>query len=370
MGKKLYKPGIMVVFCLLIFLGVIACDKNAIDPDDSEKEYEEINLGRMQNLERKWEKTIEVDETACKLSFSPDGSRFVYYQASLWPIARLMDINGKEYKLLPLDTDNASRGAAYWYDDHKLAYVSLSGFQIDSENLNSHIFLYDPDSEETDIIESPVRLLDNVGVAMINSESLLAMSLEGLYRYSLEEDKWDMFVSMPDYATGFLWSGDYSQAAYTVTMAEPSSNLYILETNTGQQKMISMDYPIIDYCWSHDSNRLALVCEDEEKNHFIITIIKPDGTEVYSKIIKGVNSVWPIKWVPASDKISFWLEDDEGGHLRIVDLKNHMVYFDQNLSGWSRGASYDYVWLSENRLAYIDRYVDPKPLVYIVNYKP
>ena len=198
----------------MIFVGVIACDKNAIGPDDSEKEYEEINFGRMRNLERESEKKIEVDETACNLSFSPDGSRFVYYQASLWPIARLMDINGKEYKLLPLETDNASRGAVCWYDDHKLAYVSLSGFKIDPENLKSHISLYDPDSGETDIIESPVRLLDNIGVAMINSESLLAMSLEGLYRYSLEEDKWDIFVSIPDYSTGFLWSGDYSKAAY------------------------------------------------------------------------------------------------------------------------------------------------------------
>lgn len=354
---------------MLIFVGVIACDKNAIDPDDSEKEYEEINFGRMRNLERESEKKIEVDETACNLSFSPDGSRFVYYQASLWPIARLMDINGKEYKLLPLETDNASRGAVCWYDDHKLAYVSLSGFKIDPENLKSHISLYDPDSGETDIIESPVRLLDNIGVAMINSESLLAMSLEGLYRYSLEEDKWDIFVSIPDYSTGFLWSGDYSKAAYT-TMPEPSSNLYILETSTGQQNMIRMDYPIIDYCWSHDFNRLALVCKDEEKNNFIITVIKPDGTEVYSKIIKGVNSVESIKWVPDSEKISFWLGDDEGGHLKIVDLKNHMVYFDEKLSGWGRGAGCDYVWLLENRLAYRDHYVDSKPLVYIVNYKP
>lgn len=178
MGKKWCKHGIIVVFCLFIFAWVIACARNVIDP--AEEEYEEINFENMLSLEREWEKKIEVEGTAYNLSFSPDGSRFVYYQASLWPIARLVDIDGKEYKLPPLETDNASRGAVSWYDDHKLAYVSLSGFKIDPENIDSHIYLYDPDSGEADIIESPVRLLDNTGVAAINSKYLLALSLEGL----------------------------------------------------------------------------------------------------------------------------------------------------------------------------------------------
>lgn len=178
-----------------------------------------------------------------------------------------------------------------------------------------------------------------------------------------------MLAPITDSAEGFLWSGDYSKAAYT-SMPEPSRNLYILETSTGQQNKINMDYPIIeDYCWSHDSGRLALICVDEEKNSLIITVLKPDGTEVYSKIIKGIDSVGSIKWVPKSEKISFWLEDDEGGHLRIVDLKNHLVYFDEELSGRDRGAGCNYVWLAENRLAYIE-HVDPKPLVHIVSYKP
>ena len=366
MGKKWCKHGIIVVFCLFFFAWVIACARNVIDP--AEEEYEEINFENMLSLEREWEKKIEVEGTAYNLSFSPDGSRFVYYQASLWPIARLVEIDGKEYKLPPLETDNASRGAVSWYDDHKLAYVSLSGFKIDPENIDSHIYLYDPDSGEADIIESPVRLLDNTGVAAINSKYLLALSLEGLHRYSFEEEKWDMLAPIPDSAEGFLWSGDYSKAAYT-SMPEPSRNLYILETSTGQQNKINMDYPIIDYCWSHDSGRLALICVDEEKNSLIITVLKPDGTEVYSKIIKGIDSVGSIKWVPKSEKISFWLEDDEGGHLRIVDLKNHLVYFDEELSGWDRGAGCNYVWLAENRLAYIE-HVDPKPLVHIVSYKP
>lgn len=381
MGKKLYRLGIMVIFCLLIIVGFIACGKdvmepvnsaeeeNVIDPDDSaEEEYEEINFGSMLSLERESEKKIEVDGTAYNLSFSPDGSRFVYYQAFLWPLARVVDINGKEYELLPLETDNASRGAVSWYDDHKLAYVSLSGFKHDPENLKSHVYFYDPDSEKTDIIESPVRMVDNIGVAMINSKSLLAMSLEGLYRYSLEEDKWDMFASIPDSFTEFLWSGDYSKAVYT-TMLESGRDFYTLETSTGQQNMIRLDYPVIDYCWSHGPDRLALVCKDEEKNSFIIAILKPDGTEVYSKTIKGVNSVESIKWVPNSEKISFWLGDDEGGHLRIVDLQNDLAYFDKKLSGWAQWSSFDYVWLSENRLAYLER-VDPKPSVHIVSYKP
>ncbi len=295
MGKKLCKPGIIVVFSLFIFASVIACDRNAIGPE--EEDYEEINFENMLSLEREWEKEIEVDETAYNLSLSPDGSRFVYYQASLWPMARLVDINGKEYKLPPLETDNASRGAVSWYDDHKLAYVSLSGFIIDPENLDSHIYLYDPDSGEADIIDSPVRLLDNTGVAVINSKYLLALSLEGLYRYSLEEEKWDLLAPIPDSAEGFLWSGDYSKAAYT-TMPEPSRNLYILETSTGQQDLISVDYP----------GRLALVCKDEEKNDFIITVIKPEGTEVYSKILKVLILLDQLGGFPIVKKSAFGLK--------------------------------------------------------------
>lgn len=241
--------------------------------------------------------------TATELKVSPDEKFVSYKMAAHLPFLSLKEIGGDNYELEP--SDRSSRGSGTWVQE-KLMYVARPE---NPEKEETSLVIYRPDKRNYEKVESEY-ILDNRLPPAANMENrhIFAVAQEGIVRYCLDAEEWEIIREMEEERNLFQWSNKASYAS----IVQENSNLVAVDTKTGEKHTLytaGEEKNLISYNWSSCDEKLGVLLKEESGQGLVhLVAVNRDGKELYHR--EFATAPKHLEWVPGEDKISYILGSD------------------------------------------------------------
>jgi len=280
-----------------------------------------------------------------RLTFSPDGKRFVYFvEGALNEEASLVDLQGTESCLSSNCGPVSWRGTRVVYferldwEEPPIITIVVYDIQRNTYTRINHDMLASMEHEYNTSIK-PV----------LSGESTVSVIMpDGLWKYDLNQRIWTHALAFEaednsGWTSGVgpwptvTWSPDFGKVAWLETVGL-DTRLVLLDITSGNKNTIDHLHPISLIAWSGDSTKLAAAGGGE------LSILSLEGNVIDSfpgpDYSQGRHQNITLSWVPGQDnKVAY--NSEEG--LAIRDVVNGDKWVVYNIR--------DYTWLQNGNLA-------------------
>jgi dipeptidyl aminopeptidase/acylaminoacyl peptidase len=291
------------LLCLLVVLALV----NACKTTETEAPPQRYSIEQFMDVKNIFSAGFSADETKLLLGSNETGIFNVFE----------LDLATDEKKQLTSSTEESIFPASYFPGDNRIVYTSDSGGdEID------HIFVRNPDGSSVDIITDPKAKANFYGWShdkklMYYASNSRDPRFFDLYRVDIESapKEGNVFPSMMAYQNneGFdpsAISRDNRYIALVKPITTNNSDLYVLDTQSGQTKHITPHEGDIDYrpqYFSRDGKQLIYLTNEGSEFMYIARYDLASGT-----VTKIEDAPWDIMYTYLSHT----------GKYRVVAINN------------------------------------------------
>ncbi len=299
-------PTCMIIkklLCLLVVLALV----NACKTTETEAPPQRYSIEQFMDVKNIYSAGFSADETKLLLGSNETGIFNVFE----------LDLATDEKKQLTSSTEESIFPASYFPGDNRIVYTSDSGGdEID------HIFVRNPDGSSVDIITDPKAKANFYGWSHDKKLMYYATNSRDprffdLYRVDIESapKEGNVFPSMIAYQNNdgldpSAISRDNRYIALVKPLTTNNSDLYVLDTQSGQTKHITPHEGDIDYrpqYFSQDGKQLIYLTNEGSEFMYIAQYDLESGT-----VTKVEDAPWDIMYTYLS----------RTGKYRVVAINN------------------------------------------------